>query len=264
MRNSRGDRTDGNGLATAPMAAAEWSATAGTASGSRGEPWWLVTFAREGGAVYLSHLDTARAWQRIFARAGIELALTHGMRPKQRLALGLPLPVGAAAREELLWCEVAESVHLAPALALATLSAAAPPGLRPLSLRTSLLHPRPVPVLAAYECHLAVAAAQLAPALAWFVAAATVPYERVAPKGRRQLDLKEFVTDVWHVPVAGGCRLGFAVRHREDGAARPQEFVDVLATRLGIDMVMRALLRTHVTYQGLPEGSVPGTTIGAS
>ena len=58
--------------------------------------WWLLSFARGGPARYLSHLDTMRAVQRTFARAGIELALSQGMRPKPRLSLPLPLPVGAA------------------------------------------------------------------------------------------------------------------------------------------------------------------------
>ena len=250
------------GVAADPAAVAD-AAAAFAASGSSAERWWLITFDRDGGAAYLSHLDTARAWQRTFARAGIELALTQGMRPKQRLILGLPLPVGAAARDELLCCEVAETVNIEPARALAALSAASPCGLRPTRLSTSLLHPRPVPVLAAYECQLAMTPDQLAPALDWFAAADAVPYERVSPKGRRHLDLKEFITDVWQTPVQGGSRLGFAVRHRQDGAARPREFVDALAVRLGVDMVMRTLLRTRVTYQGLPGGRAPDATIGA-
>ena len=234
-----------------------------SARGSSAERWWLIRFDRDGGAAYLSHLDTARAWQRIFARADIELALTQGMRPKQRLILGLPLPVGAGAQGELLCCEVAETVRLEPAQALAALSAAAPAGMRPVSLSTSLLHPRPVPVLAAYECKLAVSPERLAEALDWFAAAATVSYERVSPKGRRQLDLKEFITDAWQTPAEGGSRIGFVVHHRQDGAARPREFVDALAIRLGVDLVIRALLRSSVTYQGLPGGRAPDATIGA-
>ena len=41
--------------------------------------WWLVGFARRGPARYLSHLDTARTVQRTFARAGVPIALSHGM-----------------------------------------------------------------------------------------------------------------------------------------------------------------------------------------
>jgi uncharacterized protein (DUF2344 family) len=43
--------------------------------------WWLLTFSRGGPATYLSHLDTARAVQRTFARAGVPIALSQGMRP---------------------------------------------------------------------------------------------------------------------------------------------------------------------------------------
>ena len=232
------------------------------AGGSMDERWWLVTFARRGGAVYLSHLDTARAWQRTFARAGIDLAFSEGMRPKQRLALGLPLPVGAAAVEELLWCEVAEHVRVQPAAALAALAAAAPEGLVPLALRTSLLHPRPVPILAVYECELRVPAAEVQAALDWFAALPAAPWERVSPKGRRQLDLKEFITEAWQAPAGDRCRLGFSVRHRRDGAARPREFVDLLATRLEVEPAMRALVRTRVAYQGLPSGVAAGAKIG--
>ena len=72
--------------------------------------WWLISFARRGPARYLSHLDTARAVQRTFARAGVPIALSHGMRPKPRLSLPLPLPVGAAGDEELAVVEVPEGV----------------------------------------------------------------------------------------------------------------------------------------------------------
>jgi len=68
--------------------------------------WWLLTFARSGPARYLSHLDTARAMQRVFARAGVPIALSEGMRPKPRISLPLPLPVGAAGRAELVVVEV--------------------------------------------------------------------------------------------------------------------------------------------------------------
>ena len=70
--------------------------------------FWLVAFARTGPARYLSHLDTSRAIQRTFARAGVPIALSQGMRPKPRLSLPLPLPVGAAGADELAVIEVTD------------------------------------------------------------------------------------------------------------------------------------------------------------
>ena len=73
--------------------------------------WWLMSFGRDGPARYISHLDTVRVVQRTFARAGIEFALTQGMRPKPRLSLPLALPTGAAALDELAVVEVAEDTR---------------------------------------------------------------------------------------------------------------------------------------------------------
>ena len=74
--------------------------------------FWLVSFARSGPARYLSHLDTSRVVQRTFARAGVPIALSQGMRPKPRLSLPLPLPVGAAGADELAVVEVPEGVAM--------------------------------------------------------------------------------------------------------------------------------------------------------
>ena len=73
--------------------------------------WWLIRFSRSGPARYLSHLDTSRVVQRTFARAGVPIALSQGMRPKPRISLPLPLPVGAAGADELATVEVPEGVR---------------------------------------------------------------------------------------------------------------------------------------------------------
>ncbi len=219
--------------------------------------YWVLTFARGGSASYLSHLDTVRAWRRTFARAGVDLCLSQGLRPKPRLALGLPLPVGAAAVEELLVAEVTDSAP-EPALALPALAAAAPPGLEPLAATAVAARPRPQVLTAEYECGILGDERAIAGAVAWFAAAEAVPVERVSPKGRRTLDLKEFVSDAWCRPTQDGACIGFTVRHRSAGAARPQEFVSLVACRAGVEAVARHLLRRRVVYTGLPAGFAGG------
>jgi radical SAM-linked protein len=219
--------------------------------------YWLLTFARRGSASYLSHLDTVRAWRRTFARAGVDLVLSQGLRPKPRLALGLPLPVGAAAVEELLVAEVPDLVP-EPALALPALAAAAPPGLEPLTGLAVADRPRPQALTADYECGLLGDEGAIAAALAWFAAAETACVERVSPKGRRTVDLKEFVTETWCRPTQDGACIGFTVRHRSTGAARPQEFVSLVAGQAGLEAVARHLLRRRVVYTGLPAGFAGG------
>jgi hypothetical protein len=86
----------------------------------------------------------------------------------------------------------------------------------------------------------------------------SVVRERVSPKGRRMLDLKEYVVRAAAEPVPGGTRVSFAIRHRDDGAARPQEFIDLIATWAEVEPVMRGLERRRVIWRDLPPGPSPG------
>ena len=222
-----------------------------------GARYWLVWFERRGPACYLSHLDTARALQRTFARAGIELALSEGFRPKARLSLPLPLPVGAAGVRELAVTQVAQTAP-APAGALRALRAAAPVGLTPTGLVETQARPRPRARLARYRCVLRGEPTALAGAARWFASQEEVVVERVAPKGRRTLDLKRYVEDLTVQAVAGGVQVQFTVRHRSDGAARPQEVCDLLAARAGCPAVIHRLMRCAVSYEGLPGDTCAG------
>ena len=220
--------------------------------------WWLLTFSRGGPAAYLSHLDTARAVQRTFARAGVPLALSQGMRPKQRLSLPLPLPVGAAGCEELAVVEVPDDLPGGVA-ALRELRAAAPPGITLLAIVVAGdQHPRPQALEAQYSCLLEGDAGAVLAAVERYSTEATVVRERVSPKGRRTLDLKDYVVDVAAEAVPGGARLSFAIRHRDDGAARPQELIDLIATWAEVEPVMRGLKRLRIIWKGLPPGPSPG------
>lgn len=212
---------------------------------------WLLWFRRCGPASYLSHLDTARALQRTFARAGVQLALSEGFRPKARLSLPLPLPVGAAGEDELAVARVTAEAP-PPARALRALRAVAPDGLTPTRLVESAVRPHPRARLARYACEVRGDAGRLVEAAAWFAAQEEIVVERVAPKGRRALDVKRYVQDLAAQAVPGGACVTFTVRHRSDGAARPQEVVDLLAGRAGCAAVMHRLTRQAVSYEGLP------------
>jgi radical SAM-linked protein len=214
--------------------------------------WHLLHFSRTGAARYLSHLDTARALQRTFARAGVPIALSRGMRPKPRLSLVLPLPVGAAALCEPAVVELADAEQTeeaAPGGRLARLRAAAPEGLGIEALEPAAARPRPVAVSADYECELVAKPERLAQALAWFEEQEHVTTKRTSPKGTKSVDLRHYVGGVSVKRSHSGSLLGFTVRYESAGAARPEEFVRLLAVRAGADPVMRDLVRTRVAYR---------------
>ncbi len=210
--------------------------------------WWYVSFARSGPARYLSHLDTSRVVQRTFARAGVPIALSQGMRPKPRLSLPLPLPVGAAGAGELAVVEVPEGVD-ATTETLQALRAATPPGFEITALVDGgERHPRPQPRAAEYACVLDGDAGAILAAVERYGTVEDAVRERVTPKGTRRLDLKEYAGDVVATPVDGGAEVRFTIRHRSDGAARPQELIDLIAEWAGVEPVMRCLERRRITW----------------
>lgn len=226
--------------------------------------WWLVAFSRCGPARYLSHLDTARVVQRTFARAAIPIALSQGYRPKPRLSLPLPLPVGAAGLDELAVVEVPEGVEVSAA-ALRALRAASPPGVvveRLVAAGES--HPRPQPQSAEYACVVEGDAGAITAAVERYGEVDHAICERVSPKGGRRLDLKEYVSGVAAAPVADGARLEFTIAYRADGAARPQEFVDLIARWAEVEPAMRGLERRRIVWDHVPPALSAGEGRSAS
>ena len=59
-------------------------------------------FEKTGMAVYISHLDLMRLFQRSFKRAGLALTHTKGFNPRPSVSIALPLSLGVESRCELL------------------------------------------------------------------------------------------------------------------------------------------------------------------
>lgn len=61
-----------------------------------------LLFEKTGNAVWISHLDLMRLFQRAFKRAGLPLTHTQGYNPRPSVSIALPLSVGVESRCELL------------------------------------------------------------------------------------------------------------------------------------------------------------------
>ncbi len=69
-----------------------------------------LLFEKTGDAVYISHLDLMRVFQRAFKRAGLLIRHSQGFTPRAQVSIALPLSVGAESVCELLDFELAEGV----------------------------------------------------------------------------------------------------------------------------------------------------------
>jgi radical SAM-linked protein len=61
-----------------------------------------LLFEKTGKAIWISHLDLMRVFQRAFKRAGFPLTHTQGFNPRPSVSIALPLSVGVESRCELL------------------------------------------------------------------------------------------------------------------------------------------------------------------
>lgn len=89
-----------------------------------------LLFAKEGSAIYISHLDLMRAFQRSFRRAGLMLKHTQGFTPHAMVSIALPLSVGVSSQCEFLDYELAEGCEAALSQVTERLNAALPAGVR--------------------------------------------------------------------------------------------------------------------------------------
>lgn len=59
-------------------------------------------FSKTGNAIWISHLDLMRLFQRAFQRAGLPLKHSQGFNPRPMVSIALPLSVGVSSECELL------------------------------------------------------------------------------------------------------------------------------------------------------------------
>jgi len=90
-------------------------------------------FEKTGNAVFISHLDLMRLFQRAFKRAGLPLTHTHGFNPRPSVSIALPLSVGVESCCELLDFDL-DGEHVPCEMILERLNRSLVDGIRVLSV----------------------------------------------------------------------------------------------------------------------------------
>ena len=89
-----------------------------------------LLFEKTGNAIWISHLDLMRLFQRAFKRAGLPLTHTQGYNPRPSVSIALPLSVGVESCCELLEYELEGEEKPAHKEIVARLNAALVDGVR--------------------------------------------------------------------------------------------------------------------------------------
>lgn len=108
-----------------------------------------LLFEKCGRAVWISHLDLMRLFQRAFKRANLPLTHTHGFNPRPSVSIALPLSVGTESLCELLDFEL-EGETVDPNVIRTELNKALIPGVKVLDVYTD---GRKIRDLSLLHCH---------------------------------------------------------------------------------------------------------------
>ena len=101
-----------------------------------------ILFEKTGNAVYISHLDLMRLFQRAFKRGGLNLKHTQGFSPRAMVSIALPLSVGVESRCEILDYELVGQEKLTCEEIRERLNRTMPAGVRVVEVYDSPRKPR--------------------------------------------------------------------------------------------------------------------------
>ena len=101
-----------------------------------------ILFEKTGNAVYISHLDLMRLFQRAFKRGGLNLKHTQGFSPRAMVSIALPLSVGVESCCEILDYELVGQEDLSFVEIRDRLNATMPAGIRVLEAYDSPRKPK--------------------------------------------------------------------------------------------------------------------------
>ncbi|MCA1984126.1 TIGR03936 family radical SAM-associated protein [Nocardioides nematodiphilus] len=210
-----------------------------------------VRYAKRGRMRFTSHRDFSRAFERAVFRARVPMAYSSGFNPHPRISYAGASPTGAASEAEYLELALAQVVD--PADIQAQLDEVMPDGLDIVDVVTS-----PGGALAdvltasTWMIDIPIDPAVAESAVSTFLAAESVPVERMTKRGLREFDCRAAVLALTAGPApegTPGTRLALTLRHVEP-AVRPDDVMTGLRSVADLDLGSAAPLLTRLE-QGL-------------
>ena len=211
-----------------------------------------IRFAAEGPLKYVSHLDLMRVWERVFKRARLPLATSHGFSPRPKIALAAPLAVGVTSEAELLDVLLTERVD--PGETIRSLSAELTPGLRVLELREGPLKQSSLQSMLRAACYLVEAHdprsdTEWQEAIDQLLAKEEIPWTHQRGNDTKSYDLRPLVLEIALLGVSdGAASLSMRLRNDERGAGRPEQVM----LALGATGEPTRIHRTAIELAGEP------------
>ncbi len=208
-----------------------------------------LRFAKTEALKYISHLDLARTWERVFRRAELPVAYSKGFNPRPRFQIAAALPVGVMGRAEYL--DVWLNVPLNCEDVLSRLHPALPTGLKVLEVEEVELRAPALQSQVREADYRAVVRSRepleaVRARVEVLLHASTVLRKRHHKGKLRAYDLRPLVRCVTvESGQAGELVLSMRLQASPSGAGRPDAVLEVL----GLSLVSHRVERTKLYFE---------------
>jgi radical SAM-linked protein len=212
---------------------------------------YRITFAVAGRARFLSHLETVDALLGALRRAGFDIALSRGPKPRPVISLALPRAVGTETLADLADVEL-RGDHASDVVA-ERLANRLPLGMSVVAVEPCAGRP------AASRVEGAAYAVEVREDIDWdaaveaFLDSDHCLVERTAPgRAAKSVDVRASCTALRHEPGVLHMQLALT----EAGSARPEEVTTAVATLAGATPTIERLVRTAIRLRRPPVGAI--------
>ncbi len=209
---------------------------------------------------YISHLDYASAMERAIIRAKLPVAYSEGFNPHMKLSFASALAVGVTSQAEYVDIECKEEVDLSQAIKC--LTATLPVGI---VIKNAKYIQGNVPALmaivnlATYDVTVPLLAGDfgiIEDSIRWFNDAETVFYTRESPKGKKEIEVKQYMAQaVKVVPLEKAVRLMLEIKITPTGSIKPGEVLGALVAMFDLPVDIDNIL-IHRTGLYIDDGKV--------
>lgn len=196
---------------------------------------------------YISHLDYASAIQRAIIRAKLPIAYSEGFNPHMKLSFASALAVGVTSQAEYVDLECKEEIDFNQAVK--SLALTLPAGF---IIKGAKYIQENVPALmasvnlATYDVTVPLLAGDkgiIEDSIRWFNKAETVFYTRQSPKGKKEIEVKQYMAqDITVVALEKAVRLTLEIKITPTGSIKPGEVLTALVSMFDLPVDIDNLL----------------------
>ncbi len=205
-----------------------------------------IRFRKEGDVRFTSHHDLMRVFERALRRAALPVAMSEGHNPRPRISIPAPLSVSFQGSNEV--ADVGLHQWMKPQEFADRLQAQLPAGIAVNSVEVTAPHPDRQPSALSYRIPLLPGHGLTVARIDELLARRQVVVQRERRDAAKDVDVRRFLQAL----RLEGDELLMLLACSAEGTARPEEVLQALGCREGVDYLVGDVERMHVSLSSSP------------